>query len=83
MDNERNDIMQQKQQEIINLTCDLTSAHSTIGDWKLIKQQEAVTLGLPAPYTDEQMLAYHEQRQAARDRINALQAEIAEMEAQA
>jgi hypothetical protein len=68
----------EKQQEIANLTCDLTSPASPIGDWKVIKNQEALQVKLEPPYDPVEL---HAARQQVRDRINELQAEIAELEA--
>lgn len=49
---------------------------SPIGDWKHVKYSEYQARGLDAPYTEEEMEEYYEARQAARDEINALQAEL-------
>jgi len=62
-----------KEQEILNLTADLSSSASPIGDWKIAKYQEYLLTGLEAPYDIDEL---HRQRQAARDRINELQQEL-------
>lgn len=62
-----------KEQEILNLTADLSSAASPIGDWKVAKYQEYILAGLEAPYDIDDL---HAKRQAARDRINELQEEL-------
>ena len=62
-----------KEQEILNLTADLSSAASPIGDWKVAKYQEYMLAGLEAPYDIDDL---HTKRQAARDRINELQEEL-------
>lgn len=58
------------EQEIMDLTSDLTSPNSEIGDWKLMKIMEYQTVGLEPPYDIND---YHEKRKAARDRINEVQ----------
>ncbi len=63
----------QKAQEICNLTQELISPVSPIGDWKIAKIQEYALSGLESPY-DIQVL--HKSRQLVRDKINALQAEL-------
>ena len=70
MDNER----AVKEQEILNLTSKLSSAFSSVGDWKVAKCYEYILAGLEAPYDIADL---HTKRQAIRDRINALQAELA------
>ena len=67
-----------KEQRIRNLQADLTSTVSSIGDWKYIKQSEYIAQGLDQPYTDDEMSEYYDARQAARDEINSLQAELEE-----
>lgn len=62
-----------KDQEICNLRQDLTSPVSEIGDWKICKCYEAALVGAEAPYDVKEL---HEQRQAVRAKINALQAEL-------
>nr|DAN08983.1 MAG TPA: hypothetical protein [Caudoviricetes sp.] len=54
----------------------LSAQSSTIGDWKLIKQFEASMQGLNAPYTNEEMKAYHDSRIKVRDEINKLENEL-------
>lgn len=62
--------------KIANLQCSLNSHVSPIGDWKGIKQREFIDLGLTPPYSAEEMLDYHQKRQAVRDEINSLQAQL-------
>ncbi len=65
---------EQKEQEIRNLMQDLTSPASPIGDWKIIKIQEYSLMQRTVPYDVNDL---HAKRQAARDRINQLQEELA------
>lgn len=65
--------VEQKEQEIRNLTSSLTSTASPIGDWKVSKYMEYQALGMEAPYDIYEL---HEKRQAVRDRINELRDEI-------
>ena len=67
-----------KESEIICLTADLTASVSDIGDWKVSKYQEYILAGLEAPYDIAEL---HSKRQAARDRINELRAEIEALQA--
>ena len=63
--------------EIRGLVSELTAPTSPIGDWKVIKCYEAKLQGKPLPYDlDELMNA----RQAVRDRINVLEAQLAEFD---
>ena len=62
-----------KEQEIRNLTSQLTSTASDIGDWKIAKYNEYILAGEEAPYDIEEL---HNARQAVRDEINALQEEL-------
>ncbi len=62
-----------KAQEICNLTQDLCSPVSDAGDWKVCKCYEAALVGAEMPYDVKEL---HEKRQAKRDRINELQAEL-------
>lgn len=55
----------------------LSAQSSDIGDWKLMKQFEATMQGLPAPYSEEDMKAYHETRANVRKEINELEAKLA------
>lgn len=70
----------QEIQEQINLLntekMELESQLSS-GDYKVIKCAEAQAAGDPMPYDAE---ALHADRQMRRDRINAIEAEIAELE---
>ena len=68
------------EQEIRNLTCQLNSSSSPIGDWKIAKCYEYQLAGLEAPYDINEL---HAVRQAIRQRINDLQAELDEAEAEA
>lgn len=72
-DEERN----RKYQRICDLTQDLVSAVSEIGDWKIAKIQEYALAGLEAPYDIKEL---HAKRQAVRDEINKLQLELDEDE---
>lgn len=67
------------EQEIRNITADLTSSVSPIGDWKHIKYTEYISQGLDAPYTEEEMREYYSARQTARDRINEIQQTLESM----
>ncbi len=72
--------LNEKRQEIINLTSELTSTASEIGDYRIIKCYEATLTGTDAPYDIKDLAA---KRQAVRDKINEIEAEIAKLEAQA
>lgn len=61
---------------IRTLVSHLDAPTSEIGDWKVIKIYEARLNGESDPYDYEALKA---ERQAVRDEINALQAELAEM----
>lgn len=65
--------VEQKEQEIRNLTSSLTSTASPIGDWKVSKYMEYQAMGMEAPYDIYEL---HTQRQAVRDKINELRDEI-------
>lgn len=62
--------------QIRTLISRLDAPTSEIGDWKIIKIYEARLNGDSDPYDYEALKA---ERQAVRDEINALQAELAEM----
>ncbi len=62
-----------KAQQICNLTQDLASPVSEIGDWKVAKCYEYSLMGEEAPYD---VVALHAKRQAVRDEINRLQQEL-------
>ena len=80
MDEKQKNI-QEKQQEIINLQAHLASKNSEIGDYRVIKCYEATLSGAKTmPYDTTTLLA---ERQKVRDKINALQAEVAQLEAEA
>ena len=79
MDEQRIEI-QKKKQEIINLEASLSSNTSEIGDYRVIKCYEATLSGAKTmPYDTATLLA---ERQKVRDKINALEAEVAQLEAE-
>ena len=79
MDEKQKNI-QEKQQEIINLQAHLASKNSEIGDYRVIKCYDATLSGAKTmPYDTTTLLA---ERQKVRDKINALQAEVAQLEAE-
>mgnify|MGYP003420515983 FL=1 len=79
MDEKQKNI-QEKQQEIINLQAHLASKNSEIGDYRVIKCYEATLSGAKTmPYDTTTLLA---ERQKVRDKINALEAEVAQLEAE-
>ena len=79
MDEKQKNI-REKQQEIINLQAHLASKNSEIGDYRVIKCYEATLSGAKTmPYDTTTLLA---ERQKVRDKINALQAEVAQLEAE-
>lgn len=63
--------------ELAQLMSNLSANTSTIGDWKIIKIYEARLKGEQDPYNFEELAA---QRQDARDRINEIQEELAELD---
>lgn len=65
--------------EITELVCALSSPSSDIGDWKINKIYEYRMTDQADPYDFNELVA---KRQAARDRINELQAELAAIEAE-
>lgn len=65
------------EQEIRNLTSQLTSSVSSVGDWKVVKCYEASLVGLEPPYD---INALHAERQQIRDRINEIQQRIEEID---
>lgn len=73
MDNTKYEEIRRKQQEIINLKCELTSQESEIGDYKVVKTYEARLKGERDPYDTDALL---DERQKIRDRINELQKEL-------
>lgn len=78
MENAKQIELNQKRQKIINLTNDLTSPVSDIGDYRVIKCYEASLSGAKTmPYEVDDLLA---ERQKVRDRINELQAEVEKLE---
>lgn len=60
------------EQEIRNLECDLRAS-----DYEVIKAYEYEKCGIKAPYDMESI---HKERQAKRDRINEIQAQLKKME---
>ena len=70
--NRRNDL----NAEMAGLMSALSANTSGIGDWKIIKIYEARMEGKPDPYDFDELVA---ERQAARDRINEIQQELAEL----
>ena len=80
MENEKQNVLNEKRQEIINLTSELTSTASELGDYRIIKCLEASLTGTEAPYDIKDLTA---KRQAVRDKINEVEAEIAKLEAEA
>ena len=77
MDNEKQKTIAEKQQEIINLRCHLTSDVSEIGDYKIVKTYEARLQNEADPYDTADLL---KKRQEVRDKINQLETEVAEMQ---
>lgn len=65
------------EQEIRNLTSQLTSSVSSVGDWKVVKCYEASLVCLEPPYD---INALHAERQQIRDRINEIQQRIEEID---
>ncbi len=63
--------------ELSQLMSDLSANTSPIGDWKVIKIYEARLAGEPDPYDYAELAA---ERQTARDRINEIQEELAELD---
>lgn len=61
--------------QIRTLTSRLDAPTSDIGDWKIIKIYEARLSGESDPYNYEELKSA---RQAVREEINALQAQLAE-----
>ena len=66
---------EEKEQEIRNLTSELASTVSPVGDWKVAKCYEYQLAGLEPPYDINEL---HSQRDAIRHRINELQHELEE-----
>lgn len=60
-------------QKIIDCRWQLSDSGSPIGDWKIAKCYEYALMGLPAPYDIGELNA---KRQAVRDEINELEAEL-------
>lgn len=66
------------QTELNCLMSDLSSPASPIGDWKVAKCQEYSLAGIELPYDIAEL---HSRRQAVRDRINAVKAELEALQA--
>lgn len=64
---------QNKESQIQALISQLQAPTSDIGDWKIVKCYEAKLQNKEMPYDLDTLLA---QRQAVRDEINRLQAEL-------
>jgi hypothetical protein len=64
---------QNKESQIQTLISRLQAPTSDIGDWKIVKCYEAKLQNKEMPYDLDTLLA---QRQAVRDEINRLQAEL-------
>ena len=64
---------QNKESQIQTLISSLQAPTSDIGDWKIVKCYEAKLQNKEMPYDLDTLLA---QRQAVRDEINRLQAEL-------
>lgn len=64
---------QNKESQIQALISQLQAPTSNIGDWKIVKCYEAKLQNKEMPYDLDTLLA---QRQAVRDEINRLQAEL-------
>ena len=79
MDEKQKNI-QEKQREIINLQAHLASKNSEIGDYRVIKCYEATLSGAKTMPCDTTTLLA--ERQKVRDKINALQAEVAQLESE-
>ena len=62
-----------KQQRIFDLTTELQSSMSPVGDWKITKYQEYILAGLEPPYDINEL---NEKRQKIRDEINQLRKEL-------
>ena len=77
---EKNTQIQQLRQEVINMEASLSANTSEIGDYKIIKCYEATLTDTEAPYDIKDLTA---KRQAVRDKINEVEAEIAKLEAEA
>lgn len=65
------------EQKIRDLKTRLSCQESDIGDWKVAKCMEYSTLGLEAPYDFQEL---HEKRQAVRNEIDALEAELKKLQ---
>ena len=68
---------QSKESRIRELVSLLDAPTSDIGDWKIIKIYEARLKGENDPYNYDELASA---RQAVRDEINELQAQLADME---
>lgn len=73
------EIIKRKYYQIADLTSQLESSHSDVGDWKIIKCYEAKLNENEMPYDVNDLMA---KRSEIRRQINALQNEIEELEQQ-
>ncbi len=76
---EKDTKIQELRQEVINLEASLSANTSEIGDYKIIKCYEATLTGSDAPYDIKELTA---KRQAVRDKINEIEAEIEKLKAE-
>lgn len=72
--------LEELEQERRNLLSTLTSVASDIGDWKIAKCMEYQAAGMELPYDLDKL---HEDRQAARDEIAAIDEAISKAAAAA
>lgn len=61
------------EKNIISAEIELAKMHLASTDYKVTKNAECLALGLELPYNAEEL---HKERQALRDRINALEKEL-------
>lgn len=73
MDEKRDALMK----ELSDLQLELKSDSSDIGDWKVVKSYEYSLIGEECPYDIKEL---HKKRQDARDRIDAIRAELNKIE---
>lgn len=69
--------LRELEQQRINIISELTSPYSEIGDYRVTKIYEARLLGEADPYDAKELMTA---RQKARDEINALEAQITELQ---
>lgn len=63
--------------QLRELIAELSAPNSVVGDWKIVKCYEAKLQDKPLPYDIKKLMA---DRQKIRDKINELQAQLAESE---